>query len=246
MEFATTRRLRRHRETSNALRTRKGSTVALAWCTMRGGVRAWVPLRTTHSAKERCMNKRLWWTWVVLVSVTLAACSSDDGDDGSTPLAGAGAGGVGGVGGAAGASGAGAGAGGVGGMGGTAGMAPAAVPCGTATCMGLSIPLPIALPQACCADAATNTCGTMPAAGGVCMPPMQPDPRCPVVSGPIPLISCCAPNGMCGLDATTFNMGCVDFAAVASGPFGSFLPVPAPVSCDGGGDGGVADDDAGI
>jgi hypothetical protein len=39
-------------------------------------------------------------------------------------------------------------------------------------------------------------------------------------------------------------MGCVDFATVASGPFGSFLMVPAPVTCDGVPVGG--DEDGGV
>ena len=67
------------------------------------------------------------------------------------------------------------------------------------------------------------------------MTPPAPDPRCPTVTAalPIPLVSCCATNGMCGLDASMLGMGCVDFAGVRASPFGALLMVPDPVSCDG-------------
>jgi hypothetical protein len=195
------------------------------------------------------MNKRLWWTWVVLVSVALASCSEDSGDDGAV----AGMGGVGGAGGAVAGTGGAGGMGGAGGAGGTGGATAMPIQCGATTCPdplgGMTLPIPIPLPKVCCADPATMTCGTMPAAGGACMPPAPNDPRCPVVMAPIPgitLTSCCAENGMCGLDASTFNMGCRDFATVKMSMFGSFLPVPDPVVCDPSlaGDGGV-DADAG-
>jgi hypothetical protein len=178
------------------------------------------------------MNKRVSWSWVLLVvsSVALVACSGDD--SGEEPIAGTG-GGASGVGGASGLGGAG-GTGGASGTGG-AGGAPASIPCGTATCTNLMLPfpLPIPLPAACCANEAMNQCGTM-MAGGACMPPAPGDPNCPMVTSPlpIPLTSCCAPNGMCGLDASALGMACVDFDTVRSGPFGAFLPVPAATVCD--------------
>jgi len=195
------------------------------------------------------MNKRMWWTWVVLVSVTLAGCSSDDSGDDDAPAGGVGgsAGGTAGVGGSTGGAGGMSGAGGTGGAGGT--MAAMPVPCGTATCqpVGGGIMFPgLPLPRACCADEAMGTCGTMPASGGTCMPPLQADPRCPVVmsSLPVPLISCCTADNMCGLDGSALGMGCVDFGTVAGGPLGMILMVPAPVTCDGMPVGG--DEDAGI
>lgn len=180
------------------------------------------------------MNKRLWWTWVVLVSVTLAACSSEDNGDDDTPIAGVGGGGgASGSTAGAGAGGASGGAGGASGGGGTA--APMPITCGTTTCPdplgGMMLPIP--LPRPCCADEAMGTCGTMPAAGGACMPPIPADPRCPTVSGPIPVTSCCTADNLCGLDGSMLGMGCVDFATVAAGFLGGILMVPAPVTCDG-------------
>lgn len=74
------------------------------------------------------------------------------------------------------------------------------------------------------------------------MAPSPSDPRCPQVASPlatIPLRSCCAANQMCGLDASMFGMGCVDFATLASQPVGTFLMLPSPTPCD-------DDEDAGI
>jgi hypothetical protein len=194
------------------------------------------------------MNKRMWWTWVVLVSVALAACSSDDSGDDDAPAAGVGgSAGVAAVGGSTAGAGGSSGAGGTGGAGGT--MAAMPIPCGTATCqpVGGGFMLPgLPLPRACCADEAMGTCGTMPASGGTCMPPLPADPRCPMATSslPIPLISCCTATNMCGLDGSALGMGCVDFATVAGGPLGMLLMIPAPVTCDGMPVGG--DEDAGI
>lgn len=190
------------------------------------------------------MNKRLWWSGLVLVvvSVALVACGGDD--SGDQPVAGTGGAAAAGIGGGGGAS----GASGTGGGGGAAGMMAVSIPCGTATCTSMMLPLPIPLPTACCADATMNQCGTM-MAGGACMLPPPSDPRCPMVTSalPIPLTSCCATNGMCGLDASMLGMGCVDFDTVRTGPFGSFLPVPAATVCDPSltEDGGVDGEDAG-
>jgi hypothetical protein len=191
------------------------------------------------------MNKRMWWTWVVLVSVTLAGCGGDDSGDDDAP-----AGGVGGAAGVAAVGGSTAGVGGMSGAGGSGGSggttAPMPVTCGTTTCPdpfgGMMLPIP--LPKPCCANEAMGTCGTMPAAGGACMPPIPADPRCPTVMGPLPTTSCCTADNLCGLDGSMFGRGCVDFAMIASGPLGAVLMVPAPVTCDGMPVGG--DEDAGI
>lgn len=85
-----------------------------------------------------------------------------------------------------------------------------------------------------------GTCGTM--SGTTCAPPPMPDPRCPMVSVlGMSMASCCAPNGMCGLDASLLGMGCVDYAT-ASASTGGLIMTPPPVACDEAGDGGTAED----
>jgi hypothetical protein len=56
-----------------------------------------------------------------------------------------------------------------------------------------------------------------------------------MVTAPIPglnVATCCAPNGMCGLDGSMLGRGCVDFDTVRMGMLGAFLPVPAATVCD--------------
>jgi hypothetical protein len=191
------------------------------------------------------MNKRLWWMCALVLCVAVAGCGGDDdgGDPDPDPSAGSGGGTAGTGGSDAGDDGTGGGGTGGGGTGG-GGMTSEPIPCGTNTCVdplgGMSIMLPISLPAVCCVDEAMGICGTM-MAGGECMPPPESDPRCPMVMSPLPgveLTTCCNDAGLCGLDASVFSMGCVDFATVASGPFGAFLPVPGETPCDDA-DGGI-------
>jgi hypothetical protein len=77
----------------------------------------------------------------------------------------------------------------------------------------------------------------------MCVPPPTPDPTCPKVSVlNMNLTSCCASNGMCGLDASILGMGCIDLAAAMAATMG-LIPIPAPVKCggvvDAGEDGGT-------
>jgi hypothetical protein len=188
------------------------------------------------------MNKRLWrWTWAVLVIGMLAACG-DDSDDGGGTSAGTGgaagaAGGTAGTGGGSGRP-----AGGAGGMAGSAGAPVTSITCGTNTCTAPALPIPgIMLPPPCCVQA-TMTCGTMPMGSTTCVPPLEQYPGCPVITDPLPLITCCADNNLCGVDASMFNMGCLSFEAVEAGPFGALLTLPVGLECDS--DGGV-DADAG-
>jgi hypothetical protein len=128
---------------------------------------------------------------------------------------------------------------GTGGSAGT-GSSPVQVLCGSNVCTSpFTMPLPIPVPMPCCYDPFLGECGTS-SNGGVCRAVSPPDPRCPQVASPVlALTSCCAANQMCGLDASMFGMGCVDFATLASQPIGSFLMLPSPTPC---GD----DEDAGI
>jgi hypothetical protein len=129
------------------------------------------------------------------------------------------------------------GAPGTGGMsGGTGGMMSVmSVKCGTSMCMspgGGLIP-PGFLAAACCADDAKNQCGTM--MGGMCKPPPPVDTSCPSIM--IPALgsvgSCCATNGMCGLDGSLLSMGCVDYAMVKSalGVLGGVITLPDAQKC---------------
>ena len=130
------------------------------------------------------------------------------------------------------------------------GAQSAPVKCGSTMCM------PPAFPggfiTACCADETTSTCGTA-MQGGACATPSMGDARCPTITvmGAFMLPSCCATNGMCGLDASMFGMpGCIDLAAAAAQAMsmgGGSTDIPAPRSCDGDSDAGAhGDADAGM
>lgn len=137
-----------------------------------------------------------------------------------------------------------AGSGGAGG----AGAAKQPVTCGTKTCTtpfdGMFDDLPDrykqALPTACCADAATSTCGTS-VGGGACLTPLPKEQRCPdVMLSGISLTSCCTSEEMCGVDGSSLGMaGCIDIATMflgaQMGPQAMQLQgqmVPAPRRCD--------------
>jgi hypothetical protein len=134
--------------------------------------------------------------------------------------------------------------------GGTGGMTMTAmgVKCGSTTCMsptaGLMIP-GVGGGAPCCVDDANGTCGTM--MQGMCMPPPPVDPSCPTIMIPIlgMMGSCCADNGMCGLDGSILGMGCVDYEMVTSslGILGGVITLPAPQDCGDDGDAGMMSGD---
>jgi hypothetical protein len=185
--------------------------------------------------------------WICMAAV--AACGDDDAASGNKPDVGAagkaghaangGAGGAAGHAGAAGKSNA-AGHSGSAAAGDTGGGGD--VKCGTATCS--SPAQAMGFIMGCCADEATSTCGTA-MMGGACAKPVADDPRCPGlnVMGFVMLPSCCATNGMCGIDASMFGMpGCVDLesAAKQAMSMGGGADIPAPRACDAaGGDAGI-------
>lgn len=123
-----------------------------------------------------------------------------------------------------------------GGTGGT--MTAPSVKCGSTSCMsataGLNIP-GLAAGAPCCADDDKGQCGMM--MGGVCMPPPPVDPSCPSISIPIlgSMGSCCANNGMCGLDGSILGMGCVDYEMVTKslGILGGVITLPKAQKCGG-------------
>jgi hypothetical protein len=89
----------------------------------------------------------------------------------------------------------------------------------------------------CCLDDddVTVGCGIM-IEGGPCVPQPRQDSRCPRFSQlgfGYERESCCTEDGLCGADAWSFGMGCVDYATVRSGPLSEFFAVPDPVRCDG-------------
>jgi hypothetical protein len=187
-------------------------------------------MKTTIRRSPRALSA----AWICLAA--LAACS---GDDANATDAGPSAGKSGGGGSHAGHGGSTAGRSGSG----AAGSSQAGgVKCGSMMCMASG---PAAgFIDACCADEATSTCGTS-IMGNPCSKPVADDPRCPGVNvmGFIMLPSCCAQNGMCGIDASMFGMpGCVDLATAAKQAMsmGGGADLPAARACDGA-DGGAED-----
>ena len=123
---------------------------------------------------------------------------------------------------------------------------PASVACGANTCAASMFA------TACCADALAGTCGVMMTGGGACVTPAKVDPSCPTVSfaGIGTMGSCCAANGMCGLDGSAFGQACVDFEMLRSGlsTLGNLITLPPAQRCgDSEGDAGThnGDQDAG-
>jgi hypothetical protein len=104
--------------------------------------------------------------------------------------------------------------------------APASVPCGATTCTNpaaafasmLSGVLPgavVAMP--CCVGG--TTCGFI-GKTGACAAPLPADPRCPAPNLPLPgamATACCQTNGMCGIDGSALQLGCMSgFGASSS------------------------------
>jgi len=170
---------------------------------------------------------------LMFCSAIAVGCGDDD-DSGNTSDAGD----SGSAGEDAGNDGGGGGAPGTGGRtGGTGGMTMTAMPvkCGTSMCQspgGGLIP-PGFLAAACCADEAKNQCGSM--MGGMCKPPPPVDTSCPSIMIPVvgSVGSCCAGNGMCGLDGSLLSMGCVDYEMVKSalGVLGGVITLPEAQKC---------------
>jgi hypothetical protein len=101
------------------------------------------------------------------------------------------------------------------------------VACGTAMCTGFMFGGMGATP--CCADPATNVCGTM--MGAACMPnPMVAElcPKLPNVLGR-PATSCCKADGTCGVDGSAFGRGCTDYSGLSM----LGIMAPPPTNCDG-------------
>jgi hypothetical protein len=171
------------------------------------------------------MYKRLLALGVAWLFVVLGACGDDD--HATSPEAGARS--VASVGGAA-----------IGGSGGSArlsagqgGSAETSIKCGLAKCV--FPPAATGFMTPCCANEATSTCGTT--VNGTCAKPVAGDPRCPGLGfmGVITIPSCCAENGMCGLDASKFGTpGCTDLATAAKLAEWSLAPtdIPAARACD--------------
>lgn len=114
------------------------------------------------------------------------------------------------------------------------------IPCGQNSCA----PNPLGL-TACCADQKAGICGTM--MGSSCSTGPTVDPSCPSVMIPVAgkVGSCCADNGMCGLDGSLFAMGCVDYRSLTSslGVLGGVLTLPPEQSCgESEGDAGPGED----
>jgi len=191
------------------------------------------------------MDKRwVWWVMAMVGAPAAVACGDDDGpgdmmetDSGTIDAGRAGAGGVGGAGGAG-------GRGGRGGSGGASGAPATTVQCGTDTCEAPAAAMGFI--TACCADAASSTCGTS-VMGGPCGEAAPGDPRCPPldIMGFIMLPSCCT-AGQCGIDASMFGMpGCVDLATAAARAemmgMGAGIELPEPRACEDAADAGTED-----
>lgn len=92
----------------------------------------------------------------------------------------------------------------------------------------------------CCVDPFASLCGAQ--LGRACLMPPPPDvgsdPRCPSISimGIFSLSSCCTDEGECGIDASMFGSGCVNYAEAEEGAAnmgaGGFIPWPAQGTCD--------------
>jgi hypothetical protein len=80
-------------------------------------------------------------------------------------------------------------------------------PCGSTLCPGSPPLFPgTPGPKACCVDPLKGTCGKQNMSGQ-CEPPPPPDARCPSFYD---YKGCCTSTGMCGVDVSVFNLGCVD------------------------------------
>ncbi|HEX4477787.1 MAG TPA: hypothetical protein VH142_22015 [Polyangiaceae bacterium] len=188
------------------------------------------------------MNRQIGWLAVLVGLVSAGAVggcgSSNDGTsgdngtggapgsggDGITPVGGSG-GGVVSVVGSGGAS-----AGGAVGSGGATTAAP--VPCGSKMCTAPA-PLFAGFPSAtaCCVDATAGTCGTAsPLMNGACAAPPAPDTRCPSSMTMFGTYTGCCTNNDCGLDVSSFGLGCVD---TSSSMASMFLGSVTPTHCDG-------------
>jgi hypothetical protein len=118
-------------------------------------------------------------------------------------------------------------------MAGQGGSSQTSIKCGLAKCV--FPPAATGFMTPCCADQVTSTCGIM--MNGSCVKPVAGDPRCPGLGfmGVIMIPSCCAQNGMCGLDASKFGTpGCTDLAIAARLAEWSLSPtdIPAARACD--------------
>jgi hypothetical protein len=115
-----------------------------------------------------------------------------------------------------------------------AGAAVATVECGSKTCKGTAAMPPIPASMPCCFDEEEELCSAFPLTGGtVCPAPAVLNEDCPTVTilGSTPK-ACCTADNHCGIDATSFGMGCADLASpqLASIPG---VTLPPAQTCDG-------------
>lgn len=115
-----------------------------------------------------------------------------------------------------------------------AGAAVATVECGSKTCKGTAAMPPIPASMPCCFNEEEEVCSAFPLTGGtVCPAPAVLNEDCPTVTilGSTPK-ACCTADNHCGIDATSFGMGCADLAS----PTLAMLPgvtLPPAQTCDG-------------
>ncbi len=185
------------------------------------------------------MNRQIGWLAVAvgLVSASaLGGCSNSNdgtsGDNGTGGAAGSGGDGIVPVGGSGGIVPVGSGgfsAGGAIGSGGATAAAP--VPCGSTMCTAPPAIIPGFGATACCVDPAAGTCGTAsPIMNGACAAPPAPDTRCPSTMSMFGNYAGCCTNNDCGLDLSSFGLGCLD----TSNPMVSrFAGNTTPTHCDG-------------
>jgi hypothetical protein len=172
------------------------------------------------SEQAAMMNTVQRWMKTCLVSAFLIGCGGGGTEEQSAPAAT-------GTAGTPGASAAGRPGGGAAGAG-IPGVMMSSVMCGTATCTGfMAMGFGAA---ACCADPATNACGTM--MGATCMAKPAVAENCPKIA-PIfgmQVNSCCQADMTCGVDGSALGRGCQPYMSLAMLP-GAMVP-PA-TKCDG-------------
>jgi hypothetical protein len=90
------------------------------------------------------------------------------------------------------------------------------VPCGEKNC---TVPEGSTGP-ACCMDPFNSICGIKGGIGNGCVKPPPPQPKeCPMlpaIGGVFTFRNCCTTSNICGIDASMFGGGCIDYATFKS------------------------------